>query len=578
MHLLKVYSNKESFRTVTFNETGLSFIVAEQDNPESEDKGKTYNGVGKSFLIRIIHFCFGADKEGYEQFCEKLPDWEFYLDFKLGNGTYTVKRTTNQPDNVELDGESISVSAFREKMNSLCFDIPKNVSEISFRSLIPFFIRPKRESYVAFDRPGKVGRPYQTLLYNSFLLGLDISLVQEKEKLKKELDRIKTLEKNFRNDLLLQDFFTGNRDASLTLVDLEERIQQLNKKLETFEVAENYRDIQLKADEVEKELFELNNDIILLQSNIDRINDSLELSPDLSKENLLSVYQEININFSENIVKMLDEMETFYEKLISNRKRRLTEQQNRLKHEKQNKEEKIKVLQKELHQLIRYLGKHQALDLFVSLNNEKAEYEQERESIKKYQALQAEYNAKKREIKKKFVDYAEIADQYLADIDSEINILRDYFRSLAKIFYPDSVAGITIDSNMGENQLIFDIDAKIESDASDGINHVKIFCYDLTILFKGHNHNIDFIFHDSRLFSDTDERQTTDMFKLMYDSFSNSGKQYIATVNQNQLDEIKKHLNPEEFDEIITKHKVLTLTDKSNEYKLLGIKVDIREE
>ncbi|MGP8323346.1 MAG: DUF2326 domain-containing protein [Methanosarcinaceae archaeon] len=120
--------------------------------------------------------------------------------------------------------------------------------------------------------------------------------------------------------------------------------------------------------------------------------------------------------------------------------------------------------------------------------------------------------------------------------------MRDHFRSLAKILYPDSVAGLTIECNDGENQLQFNIDAKIESDASDGINNVKIFCYDLTILFKGYNHNIDFVFHDSRLFDGIDGRQKVDMFKTVYQKFTPVNKQYIATVNQNQLDEIKKHM------------------------------------
>jgi uncharacterized protein YydD (DUF2326 family) len=59
MQLIKVYSNKESFRTVKFNKNGLSFIVAKQKDPGASEKGKTYNGVGKSLLVRIIHFCLG---------------------------------------------------------------------------------------------------------------------------------------------------------------------------------------------------------------------------------------------------------------------------------------------------------------------------------------------------------------------------------------------------------------------------------------------------------------------------------------------------------------------------------------
>jgi len=64
------------------------------------------------------------------------------------------------------------------------------------------------------------------------------------------------------------------------------------------------------------------------------------------------------------------------------------------------------------------------------------------------------------------------------------------------------------------------------------------------------------------------------MFKTVYQKFAQANKQYIATVNQNQLDEIKKHIKDDEFKKIITRNTVLTLTDESDSKKLLGIKVD----
>lgn len=575
MRLLKVYSNKKSFRTVEFNKTGLSFIVAEKEQPDSDDHSKTYNGLGKSLLVRIIHFCLGANDQGYIDFCTKLPGWEFYLDYEINNKTYTAKRATDYPKTIVLNNKEHTIKKFNELMGLLSFDIPKDIEYLSFRSLIPFFIRPNKESYVAYNKPGKTKKDYQTLLYNSFLLGLDVSLVQKKQILKTEKDRITNLETNFKKDSLLKDFFTGNKDASLTLVDLEERIKRLDTDLKDFKVAEDYKDVQLKADKVEKELFSLNNSVILLQNNIENISNSIKLSPDISKEKITSIYSESQINFSENVVKTLDELEAFYEKLISNRKRRLLEQQNKMKLELQSKNGDILKLQKEFNALMKYLGEHQALDVFVSLTNKQAELKTERENIRKYQELQSEYRVKARQIEKDFITSTEVTEQYLTKIEPEIVVLRDYYRSLAKIFYPDSVAGITVESNNGENQSRFNIDAKIESDASDGINNVKIFCYDLTILFKGHNHKIDFVFHDSRLFSDTDERQKADMFKTVYQKFISVDKQYIATVNQNQLDEIKKYISKEDFEQIITQNRVLTLTDKSDKDKLLGIKVDI---
>ncbi|MDR0387585.1 MAG: DUF2326 domain-containing protein, partial [Treponema sp.] len=126
-----------------------------------------------------------------------------------------------------------------------------------------------------------------------------------------------------------------------------------------------------------------------------------------------------------------------------------------------------------------------------------------------------------------------------------------------------------------ENQLAFTIDPRIDSDASDGIGNVKVFCYDLTILFEGKNHNIKFNFHDSRIFDGIDERQLAVMFRILNDIFSTAKKQYIATINQNQLNNLLKILSSEEYGKIITRNTVLILTDESDTEKLLGVKVDI---
>lgn len=577
MQLIRVYANMEIFREVKFNETGLSFIVAKQKNPEITEKGQTYNGVGKSLLVRIIHFCIGADKKDYKEFCEKLHGWEFYLDFKINNIDYTVKRTTDNPNKILLNNEELSIMNFNKKMSELCFEIPEDVSYLTFRSLISFFIRPKRDFYVSYYKPGKTFSYYQSLLYNAFLLGLDVFLIQKKHQIKKEKDRIKELEDNFRKDSLLRDFFTGDKDATLTIIDLEEQIKRLDDNLRSFKVAEDYNDVQVEADKVERKLFDLNNRIIMLQNNIKSIEKGLNIKPDISKDDINLIYEEAKIHFPESVKKRLDELEAFYENLITNRKKRLIEQRNRLNEEIRVKSDESINMQKEFDSLLQYLGEHQALDIFVSLSNKSASLKSEMDRLKRYQDLQSEYKEKERTAGKNLINLAETAEEYLKGIEPDISELRNYFRNLAKRFYPNSVAGLTIDINEGDNQLQFDIDAKIESDTSDGINNVKIFCYDLTILFKGHNHYIDFIFHDSRLFDGIDERQKADIFRTVYEKFYNTNKQYIATVNQNQLGEIKSQLTDEMFKKIIIDNTVLTLTDESDSQKLLGIKVDIGE-
>ena len=71
MQLISLTSNKETFRPIHFkNEIGLNFIVATQKNPEISDKGNTTNGVGKSLIVAIIHFCLASSKkESFKNLC-----------------------------------------------------------------------------------------------------------------------------------------------------------------------------------------------------------------------------------------------------------------------------------------------------------------------------------------------------------------------------------------------------------------------------------------------------------------------------------------------------------------------------
>ena len=574
MQLKRVYANKPSFRTVEFHPTGLNFIVAKQKDASSTEKGKTYNGVGKSLLVTIIHFCLGSRKE--KDFCEKLHDWEFSLDFKIGTQEYTSRRIVSKADKILLNDREYTQKKFCEKMQSLCFTIPEDASFLSFRSLLPFFIRPDRDSYKSYDKPIAKAPPYQVLLYNSFLLGLDEQLVQKKKKMQDENDKLKSQAKGFQENLVLRDFFTKNKDVKLRLLTLDELISDMEEKLRNYQVAEDYYETQKKADELEKERFALSNEILLLQNHIEKIEKSLSMSPDLDKAHIEKIYKEANIVFSERVKQELSDVEIFYKELIKNRKKRLTEQKNNISKEKELKGKQEARLGKELDKLMRYLGEHGALDTFVSLTEKNAKHKEERERLIAYQELEEQYKNKRDQLEGDFLAFKQETKTYLKESEKHVDKLLSSFREFAAKFYPNSSAGITIDSNDGDNQACFKIEAKIEADRSDGINNVKIFCYDLVLLFNPFDrHKINLIFHDSRLFDGIDARQKTEIFRVVYDSFHQSKKQYIATVNQNQLEEIKDRLSSEDYVNIVENNTILTLTDESEKEKLLGIKVEL---
>jgi uncharacterized protein YydD (DUF2326 family) len=577
MQLISLKSNNEKFKTVNFNPSGLSLIVAEvaEKNSNQKNDGKTYNGVGKSLIVYLIHFCLGADKRDYKSFSEKLEGWEFILEFRLKDLNYIVSRKTSNIDKIQLNDEVLSISEFNNKLENICFEIPENVNFLSFRSLIPFFIRPYKESYISVKNPIKKSKEYQQQLSNSFLLGLDVSLAQKKYEIKKEKDDLKELEKQIKSNGLLKEFISGNKDVDLTILDLEEKINILESDLSKFEIAEDYYAIKKEADEAGRDLFEIKNQITLLYNQLNNINDSIKISPDLlTKNSIKKTYEEAKFIFPDKINKTLNQLEQYYQELIDNRIIRLTEQKNHVLFSIEQKEKKSQQLQNLFDEKMKYLGSHKALDVFISINSQVGDLKNKKDSLQKYKSLQEGIKTKKLEIKEKFIKFTEETNQYLKDSKDLIEVIKKYFRDIAIQFYPNSPSGISVDENDGDNQLTFKIEPKIESDQSDGINSVKIFCYDMTILFKGSGHSINFIFHDSRLFSEIDHRQKTSLFKIAHKLFSGQNYQYITTINQNQLEEIKSGLSDQEYKNIIEDNIVLTLDDNSVEGKLLGTQVD----
>jgi len=572
MQLISLTSNKDSFKPVHFNnEFGLNFIVATQNN--THDKDSTYNGVGKSLIIALIHFCLGSSKK--DSFKRDLPEWSFKLTFKIENEIYISERKTNSQEIIILNNKEIAVSKFNKKFGELLFEIPDNASQLSFRSLLPFFIRPKKASYNYFNNPNAVKNEFQILITNSLLLGLDVLLVQEKFHLRKEKEKIRNLVKELNEDILLKEFFNQKKDASLEGQQVKEDINKLQNDLSKFEVAEDYYEVNKEANTLKNELDKINNKIVLLQNQIKSIDETRRISPDIKRENIENIYKESSIIIKEDALKTLSELEKFYEHLSKSREKRLLDQKKSLKEELKKLENNKKIKNADLDNKLKYLNAKQALDVFINLNNKLSDLKAKEANIIKYNELIESYNKSKIKTEKSFIESTEQTDIYLIDAKEIIKETTNYFRSISKRFFPNSAAGITIYNNSGDNQIRFDIDAKIDADASDGINNIKIFCYDLTLLIKGYAHKINFLFHDSRLLDGVDSRKTAELFKTLNENIKKEKKQYILSLNQNQLDEMKRHLSDLEYKNIISDNICLELKDDSSESKLLGIQVNM---
>jgi uncharacterized protein YydD (DUF2326 family) len=214
----------------------------------------------------------------------------------------------------------------------------------------------------------------------------------------------------------------------------------------------------------------------------------------------------------------------------------------------------------------------------VALTNELSYYKGVAEKLEDYKKLIEKYSNSIQRIAAAMSNDTIRANEYLNEIKPLRQNNLSVFRSFSERFYGDRPGGLTVKNNDGDNQIRFDINAHIKDDASDGINEVKIFCFDMTVLTLRHNHEVNFIFHDSRLFSNMDPRQAATAFKIAKDVSSNQGTQYIASVNQDQLEKIREYFDDQEYSEFVEDAVVLELTDEGASGKLLGIEVDMQYE
>jgi uncharacterized protein YydD (DUF2326 family) len=577
MRLIELRANNESFHTITFNERGVSIIRAIK---VSEDKKGTYNSTGKSLLIYLIHFCLGASENN--ELKEKLPGWEFYLDIKIGDKLFTISRSIDKQKIILLDEKEYKIKEFNDHLQSMVFfNIPSDFKNLTFRSLINRFIRPKKSSYDSYNCFLKEEKLYQELLNNAFLLGLDIERINKKRELKEEWDDTKGKKNNIEKDPIMREFFTGETDKKkidLEIIGLEKKLEKLKKNISEFKVAEDYDSIKKEADQISFELRKYKNRRTVVTNAINNIKKSLDIKPDIKAKDIENLYEEANVVISESIKRRFEDVENFNKKLIDNRQARLIEEKKRFEHQLVQVEGIIRKLGKLENEKLYLLKSTGSLEEYSKLNEQAAIIQNKHDKLTSYKELLNTYNAKIDEIKEAFVKENSETNKYLKEneILKKRNI--EVFNSFAEQFYENKTSGIIIENNEGENQNRFNIEATIDSDSGDGVNNVKIFCFDWTLLKTQNNHNIKYIFHDSRLISEIDPRQIAIMFEIAKFNTTEHDLQYIITSNQKELDSLKEVFDVKEYKELIEDKIIEELTDDSDEGKLLGITIDLNYE
>lgn len=578
--LISVSSDRPGFKEVKFRD-GFNVILAERTKEST--KRDSRNGLGKSTLIEIIHYCLGSDlSETLKK--EELEGWTFTLEIFISEKKYKISRNTSEKTAIMVEGDCsswpikpsldrktgkhiISQSNLNKVLGYFIFGLKteyRNKYAPTFRSLISYFIR--RIGSGGLLEPFKqhsLQKTWDIQVNNSFLLGLDWESASDLQVLKDKGDLLQDMKKAAETGLL-SNFIGSIGELQATKVRLEQQVKFDKVNLDTFKVHPQYEQIEDEANKLTQHIHERVNENVSDKNIIEYYEQSLEEETDAKPEAVIKVYEEAGVILPQSILKKLEDVMIFHKKVVANRREFLQHEMQRLKDSVENRQNEIKLLTEKRAEMIKILDEHGALREYTQLSSRYhqllGQLNEVNTRIENINKIEQGKSALKIDMEKIFQKANLDLNDREEKREKAINLFNLNSQSLYEVY-----GNLVID--FVKTGYKFDVD--IKRSGSQGIDHMKIFCYDLLLaqLWAEQSKGNISLIHDSSLFADVDERQTAIALQLAEKESRTKGFQYICTMNSDNVPtkDFDKDFN-------FNQYTVLTLTDSKEDGGLLGIR------
>lgn len=576
----RISANQASFRPIEFS-PGLNIVLA--DRTETSTGKDSRNGLGKTTLIEIIHYCLGSTTRKDQALqSSDLKDWAFTAELEVAGGRVKVTRTVEDPKRVLLEGVKpvgsirpktdadsgmnvLSIEPWTRWLGHHCFGLSPEPAEQkyapTFRSLIAYFIRT---GLGAFLTPFKVfpqQKTQQTQTENTFLLGLNWEDARDWQLIRDKSASFKALKQAQKHGALGGD---GKSVGELTAarVRLDAQAKRVSESLSSFKVHEQYKEVEAAANALTGRIHELVaanvGDTRLIElytatlSN-ERIPDSAEV---------VRMYENARVALPGAALKRLEDVQAFHEQVVANRRSFLGAEVERLKGAVAERDAQVSALNGERAGHMSVLRTHGALEEFAKLQG------QHTALVRQIQQLDARIElltkAKEGESALK-IELEQLAHRARADYDERrpvlaraISLFNDYSQELYEL-----PGDLIVD--IGANG--YDFRVEIPRAGSKGVEQMKIFCYDLALatLWSERSPSPQVLVHDSSLFADVDERQIATAIQVAARVAAKHGFTYICALNSDKVPRalFEATFN---FDSFVR----IRLTDSSDSGRLLG--------
>jgi uncharacterized protein YydD (DUF2326 family) len=539
----------ETFKAVRFHK-GLNLILAER----TEDSGdrQTRNGAGKSSLVEIINFLFGAkcDKSSLFRVPEIEP-YAFGMVFDIADAPATVLRSGSTPGKVTLtpgsalglastplggddDGAIVlSLGTWKQELGSRLFGLVPSEKPYgpTFRMLAAYFAR--RAADGGFKRPRQAAESqqlWQRQVALSILLGLDWTLSRDFQVIREKQKAVNRLRKEFQAGHL-GEILPTPAEIRTRLLIAQDRAAKLRRELESFRVHPEYQELEKEASALTGSIADLANAntadeerLLILRQALDS-----EAAPGVSE--LHRVYEEAGLVFGEHIKRRLSEAEIFHHAVTANRAAHLESDIQETEARLQRRHSQMADLDSRRSDILRVLDSHGALDQHTKLHGELVQRETDVEELKQKHSLTRSIAGDESDLQ---LERTRLQRQLQQDLDES----RELRRAILKF------ANISGALSTHEGYLFVEatddgpsFEVHVPGERSIGIMSMQIFAFDMLVMCmtSARNQGPGFLIHDSHLFDAMDERQVAKALDLGARFSEELGFQYIVAMNTDQV-------------------------------------------
>ncbi|MGQ4619982.1 ABC-three component system protein [Nocardia sp. R7R-8] len=301
---------------------------------------------------------------------------------------------------------------------------------------------------------------------------------------------------------------------------------------------------------------------------MDHLHRAVEETVDPEVRYLEQVYDQLGVALPGQALRRFEEVKEFHAAVVRNRRTYLKDEiEATLENLDRRRKERIR-LDEEQSRVLGELSEGGALEALTTLQKALAQEEAKIGALQHRLEAAQTVEASSRELDAARVELTRAVTLDLDERQPQIDEATRLFHKLvSKLYGDDRPAYLAVQAGASSLK----ITPKIMSDASQGINKMSIFCFDLTMAVLAHRggRGPDFLVHDSHIFDGVDDRQLTRALEAAVELCQEENLQYIVTINEDDLSKAERlGFIPGPF--IIEPR----LTDRSQDGGLFGFRFD----